>query len=443
MDGAAPDDVRRIGRWSGIGLVVSNMIGAGVLLSAGFMAQSMGPLPILLAWVFGLGVALLGARTYGAIAAISGKSGGEYRYLSDYVHPSLGYIAGWASLLMGFSAPIAVDAVAVGAFANTLAPGPDARVWGTVVIVGLTIAHTLQLKWSALTQNMLVVVKVSLLLVFVAFGLALGSHEWPEWQPPEGDHGFPFGAFVAQQYWIAFAFSGWNAAIYVAGEFKDPRRNVPATMLLGTLGVGAVYLVVNLIFVANVTPEIAKTVFTYEETRITLAHTVMTHLAGEAGGRFTSILTLLACVSAMSAMIFVGPRVYAQMAQDGFLPESLRTRDGHPPIGSVVLQSILALVMVWSPSILDIVQGASMAMMLCTALTGLSLFFIRRRPELPQPTRSVLVTAAFFVVIQLALVVVGAQQSKLLTAELLAFVGLGMLAYWLTRLQRSVGASRA
>ena len=116
-----------LGRWTGVGLVAANMIGAGVLLSTGFMAQELNPSAILVAWCLGLTIALLGAWTYGSIAGINQKSGGEYRYLSDYIHPALGYQAGWASLLIGFSAPIAVDAAVVGAFANTLT---DASTYG-------------------------------------------------------------------------------------------------------------------------------------------------------------------------------------------------------------------------------------------------------------------------------------------------------------------------
>jgi APA family basic amino acid/polyamine antiporter len=430
-------------RWSGIGLVVANMVGAGVLLSAGFMAQRMGPLAILCAWVFGLFVALLGARTYAAIAAVSGRSGGEYRYLSDYLHPAFGYIAGWASLLMGFSAPIAVDAVAVGAFTNTLVDGPDPRVTGSLVIVALTLAHAVHLSASTWTQNLLVVVKGLLVAGFVVFGIGWGAHEWPQWTPPEGGAGLPVQAFIEQQYWIAFAFSGWNAAIYVAGEFKNPRRDVPFAMVAGTLAVGALYLVVNFIFVANLTPELATSVFSYEQTRITLAHTVMSRLVGEAGGQFTSVLTLLACVSAMSAMIFVGPRVYAQMAHDGFLPDALCTRQGRPPVGSIVLQSALALAMVWTQSILEVVQSASLVMMVCTALTAGSLFVIARRSDLPSVPRSALVAAGLFVAAQIVLIVVGAQQSRLLSVELVAFVGAGLAAFAFTRRARNLGDTRA
>jgi APA family basic amino acid/polyamine antiporter len=388
-------------------------------------------------------LALLGAWVYGAIAAVSGRSGGEYRYLSDYVHPVFGYVAGWASLLMGFSAPIALDAIAVGAFTNTLVAGPDPRVTGTLVILALTAAHTIHLGASTWTQNVLVLAKMLLIGGFVVLGLSLGDHRWPQWEPPHAASGFPLEAFVQQQYWSAFAFTGWNAAIYVAAEFKNPRRDVPAAMVWGAFGVGVLYLVVNAIFVTNLTPEMASAVFQYEESRITLAHEVMTRLLGPWGGRFTSVLTLLACVSAMSAMVFVGPRVYAQMADDGFLPRALRARDGRPPTGSVLLQSTLAIVMVWTQSVLEVVQGTSLVLMFCTALTALSLFFIKGRRDLPDPSPAVLVGAVVFVVVQLALVVLGAQHSRLLTAEIVAFLVLGVGAYLLTRARQAHGGSRA
>jgi APA family basic amino acid/polyamine antiporter len=314
---------------------------------------------------------------------------------------------------------------------------------GSLVVLALTLAHALHVSASTWTQNVLVVLKGALLVGFVAFGLVWGAHAWPTWTPPDGGAGLPVQAFVEQQYWVAFAFSGWNAAIYVAGEFRDPRRDVPRAMVTGTLAVGALYLVVNLIFVVNLTPELARAVFSYEETRITLAHTVMSHLAGELGGRFTSLLTLLACVSAMSAMIFVGPRVYAQMAEDGFLPDALRMRDGRPPVGSVLLQSALALSMIWTQTILDVVQGASLVMMVCAALTAACLFAIARRRDLPRVPPDALVAAGLFVLAQVALIVTGARHSRLLTIELAVFVCVGLAAYGATRWQRRLGNSGA
>ena len=386
--------------WSGVGLIVANMIGAGVLLSAGFMAQSMSAGPILWAWVFGAGMALCGTVAYGAISRISGESGGEYRYLSDYLHPFLGYLAGWGSLLLGFSAPIAIDAIAVGAYANTLVDGPDPVWLGTAVIIGLTVAHSIGFRSSKWTQNLLVAVKITLVMGFVALGLAAGSNTWPTWEPPDGGPGFPWEQFFLNQYWIAFAFSGWNAAIYAAGEFKNPKRDVPRAMLIGCGAVGALYLVVNWVFVTNLTPELATVVFSHDETKITLGHAVMENLLGPAGGTFMSVFTLIAFFSAMSAMMLVGPRVYAAMADDGYLPAAFRSRDGAPPMGSIVLQGVVALVLLHTHTILQAVSSASTVLMIFTGLTVLSLFAMRfRRPDLPDPPNYALAAAAIYMLL--------------------------------------------
>lgn len=425
---------------SGVGLVLANMIGAGVLLSAGFMAQSMGPGPILVAWVFGLGLALLGARAYGAIAAVSGESGGEYRYLLDYVHPALGYLAGWGSLLVGFSAPIAVDAAAVGAYANTLASGPDARITGSLVIVALTAVHARNVRSSKLAQDALVLVKVVLILGFVALGLAYGSWAWPSWQPPGaaegGTEGFPFVDVLLQQYWIAFAFAGWNAAIYAAGEFRDPRRDVPRAMLIGCAAVGLLYLVVNWVFVANITPELAAVVFRFDETQVTLGHAVMEQLLGPAGGTFMSVLTLLAFVSAMSAMTLVGPRVYAAMARDGYLPAALAGREGQPPVGSLILQAAVSLLFLWSHSILEAVQSTSLVIMLFSGLTVLSVFRIRARPDLPDPPLSALLAGGAYAIVVFGLIAIGLLNFTKLSWTAGAMIGVPLVFYGITAARR-------
>ena len=144
-----------------MGMVIANMIGAGVFLSTGFMAQELTPRQILLAWAIGAFLALAGARAYAGLARIVPKSGGEYQYLSTLVHPALGYLAGWASLLLGFSAPIAIDAVAAGAFAKTLSAWIDPKLFAALLIVLLTSVHAVRLRFSVNTQNVLVLVKIA------------------------------------------------------------------------------------------------------------------------------------------------------------------------------------------------------------------------------------------------------------------------------------------
>ncbi|NMB77361.1 MAG: amino acid permease [Myxococcales bacterium] len=382
------DQRAKLGLPSGIGLVLSSMIGAGVFLSAGFMAQDLSAGLILLTWVAGLILALLGVAVYAAVAARVPRSGGEYRYLSDLLHPAFGYLAGWASFLVGFSAPIAINALAAEAFLGTLFPLPPHGLVAAALVVGLTAAHALDLKASRFTQDALALAKALLVALFVALGLVLGSNAWPDWAPPNASASFPTSAFARSLFFVGFAFSGWNAAIYAAGEFANPRRDVGRSMWIGCLLVGGLYLLVNWVFVANLDPGAASAVFRYEQDHVTLGHLVAERLLGTPGGVAMSILAVLAFVSAMSTMIFSGPRVYAAMAQDGYLPRWLAGGEGRPPLWSVVLQGALALLLLFTHQLQQVLQNVGGILTLFSALVALALIrraFQRSQPDRPGP----------------------------------------------------------
>ncbi len=369
-----------LGLKSGIGLVVANMIGAGVLISAGFMVQGLHAGPLLLAWVLGLGLALCGAKAYGTLAKSITRSGGEYRYLTDLFHPFVGNMAGWGSLLIGFSGPIAIDAVVVGWFATTLGLPVAPTVVAACVIVVLTMVHGLQWRTSTTTQNILVGIKLVLVLGLVAVGLRYGASVWPDWAPPSPpEDGDTWGLILKNQFWIAFAFSGWNAVVYASYEFKDPARDVPRAMMLGCALVGLIYLAVNWVFVANLTPESATVVFKYgSDGYVTLAHVLVEQLLGSGAAAWMSVLVIIAMLSAMSAMMLVGPRVYAEMADDGCLPGFLRAKEGKPPLVATILQAVVALVLVSTHTILEAVESSSSVLMLFTALSVAGVWMMKR-----------------------------------------------------------------
>ncbi len=419
-----------LGRRTGVGLVFANMVGAGVFLSAGFMAQDLTAGQILLSWVVGCIIAMAGARAYAELAGLSGESGGEYRYLTQFVHPYAGYVAGWASLLIGFSATVALDAFAAGAFMKRVVPGVEPKVVGAVIIIALTAAHALQLAWSRRIQNGLVVVKILFVLLFAALGLAAGSMVWPTWVPANPSESFPINAFILNQYWVAFAFSGWNAAIYAAAEFKNPRRDVPFACLVGCLVVGLLYLVLNWVFVANLTPASAAAVFSHEETRITLAHVVAVELWGDGAGNAVSLVAVLVMVSAMSAMTLIGPRVYAAMADDGLLPAVFKTREGKPPLGSVLLQGGIAMFLLLAWSVLEVVQSASAVLMLSSGLTATAVFFAARHHKI-RPMAYI--AAALYIVCVGTFLVVGSFDSLAVGASLGVLLVIAGIGYALRR----------
>ncbi len=275
--------------------------------------------------------------------------------------------------MVGFSAPIAIDALAAGAFAHQLFGVPP-QLTGALLVVALAGVHATRLSASARGQNALIAVKVLLLVFFAGAGLVFGSHSWPHWVPAHPSQGFPLGAFVTSLFFIAFAFSGWNAAIYASDEFEEPKRTVPKAMVLGCALVAVLYLLINFVFVANLDAGGAAVVFKYDSERVTLGHAVMQKLLGEGAAKLMSGIILLAFVSAISAMSLVGPRVYAAMAKDGFLPAALAGKDGQPPRWSVALQGALALLLVFTHKLSDVLQNVGAILTLFAALTMAGLF---------------------------------------------------------------------
>ena len=415
--------------WSGAGLVVANMIGVGVMISTGFMAQDMGPIPILLAWAVGAGIALCGVLAYSGLALQIGESGGEYRFLSDLVHPFLGYLAGWGSLILGFSAAIAADAYAVGSYVNTLIDGPDPRLLGTAVVLVFVLVHAGRGQLGVVGQNGLVAAKVAFLAVFVVLGLSLGNNAVPTWAPPSADDHFPLRELIINQFWIAFAFSGWNAAAYVAKEFRNPTRDVGRAMILGMGAVAILYLLINWIFVANLTPVEAQAVFTYEQSRISLAHLVAQQLFGAAGGAAVSLFVILALVSAISAMMMVGPRVYAAMAGDGYLPRVFAAPTGTPRFASVVLQGSVVLIFLIFHSLRETVQAASAFLMVFSALTALSLFRLGQIRKGARRPRLRLAAAVVYAAAVACILAMGLQTSWALWYSLSAVLVLATIGY--------------
>jgi APA family basic amino acid/polyamine antiporter len=389
---------RKLGLWSGVGIVIANMIGAGVLTTPGYMALDLKPSYILAAWLVGGIAALAGARAYAAVAQAIPRSGGEYRYLSTLWHPMLGYLAGWTSLFIGFSQPVALDAQLVGYYTGTLGIDIPWRVVTALVIVAVTALHAFDLRASRRGQNILVAIKITLVVGFVVVGLIAGSNTWPTWVPKASTDGLPVGPFFQSLVFIAFCYSGWNATIYASEEFTEPRRDVPRAMLIGCAAVIGLYLLVNWVFVTNLTPDHYGDWLRGDPDRITLGHVVMKQLVGTTGARIMSVFMIVALLSATSAMTMIGPRVYAAMARDGYLPAVFAAKGDRPPVGSVLLQGAIALAVAMTTSFIKAIATVGAVLTLMAALTALGVFklqFDRRQTE--KPGVPALIAAAIFI----------------------------------------------
>lgn len=388
----------QIGLWAGVGIVIANMIGAGVLTTPGYMAMDLKPSYILLGWLVGGVAALCGARAYAAVAQAIPRSGGEYRYLSTLWHPLLGYLAGFTSLIVGFSQPVALDTQLVGHYVNTLGITIDWRIITVAVIVLVTALHAFNLRASRGGQNILVAVKFTLVVGFVVVGLIAGSKSWPTWVPDASKNGLPLAPFFQSLVFIAFCFSGWNAAIYASEEFANPRRDVPRAMLIGCSVVIVLYLLVNWVFVANLTPSYYGEWISGDVHKITLGHIVMRELVGSTGAKVMSVFMIVALLSATSAMTMIGPRVYAAMARDGYLPKVFAGEDGKPPMWSVILQGVIAIAVAMTTKFIDAIGTVGAVLTLMAALTALGVFKLQLDPkQQDKPGVVALIAATIFV----------------------------------------------
>lgn len=390
--------VGKIGLWAGVGIVIANMIGAGVLTTPGYMAMDLKPSYILLGWLVGGVAALSGARAYAAVAHAIPRSGGEYRYLSTLWHPLLGYLAGFTSLIVGFSQPVALDTQLVGHYVNTLGVDIDWRIITVAAIVLVTALHAFNLRASRGGQNILVAVKLTLVVGFVVVGLVAGSNSWPTWVPDASKNGLPLAPFFHNLVFIAFCFSGWNAAIYASEEFANPRRDVPRAMLIGCSVVIVLYLLVNWVFVANLTPAHYGEWISGDVHKITLGHIVMRELVGSTGAKVMSVFMIIALLSATSAMTMIGPRVYAAMARDGYLPKVFAGEDGKPPMWAVFLQGGIAIAVAMTTKFIDAIGTVGAVLTLMAALTALGVFKLQLDPaQEEKPGVVALIAATIFV----------------------------------------------
>ncbi len=367
-----------LGLWTLAALVVANMIGAGVFTTSGFALGDLGsPLRVLAAWFIGGLLALCGAMSYGALARLVPASGGEYLYLSRNLHPRAGFIAGWVSLLAGFVGAIAYAAITFSVYVAPMSSDSAASQWiATSVIAVAAMLHAFRLRQGAWVQNLAVALKLILIGGFCAF--AVGVVGFDDWQGLNEMDGraelvppFSIAAFALTLMWISFSYSGFNAAVYIAGEVPVAKKLVPRGLLLGTFVTMLVYLALNAVFVLAA----PYGAIAFQED---VAAAAAQAIGGDRLAIAVRVVIAIALFTSVSAMTMVGPRVYAKMADDGLMPRALKLK-GETPMLSVLMQSALAIVVVWIAGLRELLSYLGFTLALCTAATVATLFVVARR----------------------------------------------------------------
>ncbi|MBN1773099.1 MAG: amino acid permease [Deltaproteobacteria bacterium] len=376
---------RRLGAWSAVLLVIASMVGTGVFTTSGLLVGELqSTSAVLLVWLLGGLLALCGALSYAELTAALPRNGGEYRLLSRIYHPAVGFAAGWVSLVVGFSAPLAAGALAFGLYLQAVLPGTDPTAAAVVLTLALTALHAVHVTVGSSLHNVFTAANILLVLVFLVGGAVAGSPgaAFSGGARPLQEAVFS-PAFAVALVFVSFAYSGWNGAAYLAGEVRNPARSLPRALLLGTGLVVLLYVGLNLVFLSAAPPGELSGV-------VEIGHLAARRLFGEQAGAVLTGAIALALVSSGSAMMMAGPRVYHAMGEDyaGLSFLRYRTRRGGPA-SAVMLQGAAALVMVLSSSFDALLTYLGITLSLSAGLTVAGVLVLRaREPDLARPYRT-------------------------------------------------------
>ncbi len=385
---------RKLGLFPATNIVVANMIGAGIFTTSGLLLSGLNdPVLMLILWAAGGIIALCGALSYGELGAAMPGSGGEYLFLSKLYHPVFGFLSGWVSFIVGFSAPIAASALGFSEYFTRAVPGfavwlQDAGIMGpgltkkslaVSVILIFTFIHYRGIKYGARIQNVLTLLKVLLIVILLTAGFSSGKGDFSNFAGggtlPSGLAGWK--TIGLSLMWIMFAYSGWNASTYLGAEIKNPARNLPRSLIYGTIIVVILYLGLNILYVYAIEPEAMKGV-------ISVGGLAMGNLFGKSAEVLFSILIAFALFSSLSAFIIIGPRVYYSMAKDGlFFKSAARIhKKFQVPSNSILLQCLISVVLVLSGTFEQVLTYMGFALGIFPVLAVMGIWKLRKtNPE--------------------------------------------------------------
>jgi APA family basic amino acid/polyamine antiporter len=395
---------RRLGRFDAAAIIVSNVIGGGILFTPPQVAAAVLSAPLFLStWIAGGLLAFAGAMAYAELAALRPRAGGEYVYLRDAYGPLLAFLSGWTSFIAGFSGAIATAAVILAVYVGRFLPAAGVStpfftvpllpgvvslsfspqtVVALAAIWGLAWVHLRGVGHGRVVGNVLATLKVAAFVLFIAFGFSFGEGSLANIAEP--GVASPTGWLLALIP-VMFTYSGWNAAAYVAEEIRDPGTNLPQALAMGTAAVIAIYLFMNALYLY---------VFPISQLAAisgSVLDVIADRLLGTAAGNVMGVVSIVSLLASISAMTFAGPRVYFAMARDGvFFPRAARVHERYrTPAVAIVAQATWSSMLVLSAGAAALVNYTGFAIVLFSGIAVLALFVLRRRnPDAERPFRA-------------------------------------------------------
>ena len=358
------------------------MIGTGVFTSLGYqLVNIQSVFPLMMLWIVGGVVALCGTLVYSELGAALPRSGGEYHLLSRIIHPSIGFGAGIVSATVGFTAPAVLAAMALGSYLSAVIPGLDQTLIAAIVILGFHGLHMMSVTWGTKFQDGSTAIKIGLILIFIAFGLFMDAPQSISIWPKLGDGAVMLSSgFAVSLVWVSYAYTGWNSAVYVAGEIHDPKQNISRSMLMGTAFVMVLYILLNYVFLYSAPTDAMVG-------QVEVGYISGIRIFGKMGAKIIGIGISILLLSTVSSYVYIGPRIMQIMGEDhafiGFLKEK---NSDEIPLNAFWVQLGISFLFILKSSFEQVLMYAGISLIITTTLTVISLFILRiNEPDLDRP----------------------------------------------------------
>jgi basic amino acid/polyamine antiporter, APA family len=366
-------------------IVVADMVGIGVFTSLGFqVADITSGFALIMLWVVGGAVAICGALCYAELATMLPRSSGEYNFLRQIYHPAFGFVAGFVSATVGFAAPTALAAMAFGIYFKAVWPDAPPLPLGLGLTWLVAAVQLAGLRSGSVFHNAWTAFKLALIVVFIVAGFAVGDSQPISFAPHGGELPIMLGApFAISLVFVTYSYSGWNAATYIAGEVRDPAKNLPRALLIGTAIVIVLYVGLNAVMLAT-------TPLTELKGQIDVAMVAGRHIFGGIGARLVGALISLGLVSSISAMMWIGPRVTMTMGED--MPVlrlfARKSKTGVPAI-AILFQLVVSNLLLLTQSFEKVLDFIQFSLTFCSFFAVLGVIKMRiTHPDLPRPYRA-------------------------------------------------------
>jgi APA family basic amino acid/polyamine antiporter len=442
---------RRLGPFDAAGIIVANVIGGGILFfPPGIAANTPETWVFLSTWIAGGFLAFCGAMAYAELAALRPRAGGEYVYLSEAYGRLAGFLTGWTSFIAGFAGAVAASAMIVPFYLERFAPGAaNSTPWLQIPIPYLPLTFSNQsliaiaIVWlmsiihirgvgpGRVVSNALTILKVAAFLGFIVVGLAMSGSTASPAPASAGTAsvtGWLLGLIV-----VMFVYSGWNAAAYMAEEVRNPGRNLPLALALGTGAVTVIYILINVLYLKVIPIQELVTL------KGSVLDVAAERLIGVRAGDVMGIVSIISLVASVNAMTFAGPRVYFAMARDGvFVPAAARIHPTYKtPWIAIAAQGVWATILILTGSLDALGNYVAFAITLFAGTAVAAVFVLRARdPHAPRPFKAIgyPLTPAIFVLFSVIMVANAIYREPRVTGLGILLIAAGIPIYlWFTK----------